>query len=168
MPVMWVIAPYKRYPADRPIRVCAMNDFNTQIFGDGGDWAESECLGDQAVVKVSASVATLNLIAAAPGFVEVPRKWARLADGLGTMTAGERNALQTRLLNAGFSQAEIDGRMGASLAQWRGRSLNDLLGLLTARRLKPRYDATLDRIIVDGPPQPTRPVAEIDALVTEG
>jgi hypothetical protein len=53
------------------------------------------------------------------------------------------------------------------LAQWRTRSLNDLLSLLTSRRLKPRYDAALDRIMVDGPPQPTRSIASVDAAVAE-
>ena len=168
MPVAWFLAPYKRrLGMSRPTRYCAMDDFTPQIVADGGSWAESEGLGDQAVVKVNASIATLNLIDAAPGMLSIPRRWAHLADGFADMTAGERNTIQNRLLGLGFSQAEIDGALGSTLNAWRTHTLMDLLVLITSRRLKPRYDSTLDQIILDGAVQPTRPVTNVDAAIPE-
>ncbi len=163
----WFLAPYKRRDLDPgvPMRYCAIADFDGQIKADGGSWSESEGLGDQAVVKVNASPATLDAIAAAPGFLAVPRKWARLLDGLSSLTNGERNLLQNRLLGIGFTQAEVNAAMGSSLAQWRSRTLEDLLGLFCSKRLKARYDAANDRIVLDGPVQPTRPIKDVDEAV---
>ncbi len=166
MPSAWYLAPYKRRPdPELVIRYCAMDDFTPQILADGGSWAESEAMGDQAVVKVNASDATLNLIGSTPGFLALPRKWARLADGLASMTNGERNLIQTRLLQMGYTQAEINAAMGTSLALWRAKSFETLLALFASKRLKPRYDQAQDRIFVDGPVQPTRPIRDVDLAV---
>jgi hypothetical protein len=168
MPTSWVLAPYKRKAEARvPTRYCAMDDFSAQIQADGGEWAESEFLGDQALVRVRAEQATLDQIAGTPGFAELPRRWQRLADDLSTMTNGERNQIQSHLLAAGYAQAEIDAAMGSTLAEWQAKSLNDLLTLITSRRLKPRYEQATDSIVLDGPEQPTVAPATLAAQVPE-
>lgn len=167
MAVGWFLAPYKRRDLDPgiPMRYCAVDDFNAQIRTDGGTWSESEALGNLAVVKVNASDATLALIAGTAGFLSIPRRWARLVDSLTSMTNGERNLIQNRLLSMGYTQAEINAAMGASLALWRTKTLQDLLALACSRRLKPRYDTATDQIILDGPVQPTRPLKDVDEAV---
>lgn len=61
--VEWFLVPYTVVSmTPRPKRQCAMNDFNEQIFSEGGDWDEIEVDGDKAVVKVKASKATIDLI----------------------------------------------------------------------------------------------------------
>lgn len=171
MPVGWFLAPYKRrvQPLEAGVaRYCAVDDFTAQVLADGGWWEESEGLGDQAVVKVRASQATLTAIGTTAGILEVPRRWVRLLDTFADMTNGERNQIQSRLLSAGFAQAEINAALGANLNEWRTRSLADLLRLICSRRLKPRYDRVADAIVVDGPVQPTRPVEEVDLAVEDG
>jgi hypothetical protein len=162
----WFLAPYKRRAGEgQPTRYCAMDDFTPQIVADGGGWSEAETLGNQAVVKVVASQATLDAIAATPGFMAVPRKWARLVDSLVSMTNGERNLIQSRLLQLGYTQAEINAVMGSSLTAWRTKTLEQLLGLFASKRLKPRYDQAQDAIVLDGPVQPTRPIRDVDVAV---
>jgi len=88
-----------------------------------------------------------------------------LLDSLASLTATERNAAQSKLLALGYAQAEIDAALGSTLALWQTHTLRDLLQLLATRRLRPRYDAGTDSIIVDGPVQPVRPVTDVDAVV---
>lgn len=169
MPVAWYLAPYKRgdLPGGRPARYCAMDDFTPQIVADGGWWAESEGLGDHAVVRVRASAATLTLIDGTTGFVAVPKRWVRLLDSLSDMTSGERNQIQNKLLSLGYTQAQIDAALGSTLSQWRQKTLRDLLAFACSRRRKPRYDAATDTIFLDGPDQPTRAVESVVADVPE-
>lgn len=168
MPVSWMIAPYKRRAGapEGPTRYCLVNDFTAAIEAEGGRWAEAECLGDHAIVKISASIATLDTIAGTPGVIEVPRRWARLLDSFGDMTAGERNQIQNKLLGLGFTQTEIDAALGSNLIAWRTHTLADLLRLLTSRRLQPRYDSGTDAIILDGPVQPCESPDRVDAAVS--
>lgn len=166
MPIAWYAVPYKRRDLNSgPGRYCAMDDFTVQILADGGDWTESEGLGDNAIVKVRASNATLTLIDAAPGFVASPKRWSSLQNFLTDMTAGERNTFQNKFLSLGYTQAEINAAMGSTLALWQSHTLKHLLSLFVSRRNKPRYDAGTDTIILDGPNQPTRSIENVDATV---
>ena len=66
--VAWFVAPYKNYPGEPNARYCAMDDYTAIIVADGGAWDESEINGNQAIVKVRAKQATLDLIASNPDF----------------------------------------------------------------------------------------------------
>ena len=70
MALAWFICPYKRGPGPDVIRYPAMDDFTSLIRGDGGDWAETEILGNAALVKVRASSGTLTTINGAAGFLK--------------------------------------------------------------------------------------------------
>lgn len=167
MALGWFVVPYKRRnPGELPPeRYCAMDDFTVQIRADGGDWDETEVLGDKALCKVRASAATLTLISNAPGFFTIPGKWIEMQDSLVSMTAGERNQLSAAVLSLGYTQAELDASMGNTLALWRTHVLADLLMMVATRRLKPRYDQTTDTIIVDGEMQPVKDVDLVAAAV---
>lgn len=167
MALGWFVVPFKRRNPGvvPPERYCSMDDFTVQIRADGGDWDETEILGDSALVKVRASAATLALISAAPGVFTVPSRFFRLEDSLADLKAGERNQMENAIVSLGYSQAELDLGMGSSLAAWRSRSLADLFGVAATRRLKPRYDAGADTIFVDGPVQPVKAVAVVDSRV---
>lgn len=168
MPIAWYLAPYKRRnPGELPPqRYCAMDDFTDQIRADGGTWDETEILGDRALVKVNASQATLTTISGTAGFFTIPQRFFALEDTLADLTNGERNQITSAVLSLGYTQAELDAAMGTTLAQWRTRTLADLLGVAATRRLKPRYDAQTDAIVIDGPPQPVKPVAVVAGRVT--
>jgi hypothetical protein len=164
MPIGWFFCPYKRrQPRSRPTRYCAMDDFAAQITADGGAWTEAECLGNHAVVKVRASAASLQTIAGTAGYQYVNA--ARLDDPLSTLTPGERTALRNFVTNTlGYPLAELQARFpSGDLGDY---TLGDVLRFVLRRRLRPRYDKGADVIVVDGPVQPTRPVASVDGAVT--
>lgn len=163
MALAWFICPYKRAnPGETPpSRHCAMNDFTATIRADGGDWSETEVLGDHALVKVRASAATLTAINAAAGFVRVPGH-VDLNDTLGDLTAGQRQAILDKLLALGYPQAEIDAALPAN---WAAVTLGQVLRFAARRRLKPRYDQNTDTILLDGDVQPVRPVESVAAAV---
>lgn len=163
MALAWFIVPYKRRNPGKvpPERYCAMDDFTEQIRADGGDWSETEILGDAAIVKTRASAATLATIAATAGFDRFPNH-VNLNDTLGDLTAGQRNAILNRALALGYSQAEIDAALPPN---WQNVTLRQVLRFLAGRRLRPRYDQPTDTIVVDGPEQPVRPVEDVDGQV---
>lgn len=167
MALGWFIVPYKRRNPGQipPERYCAMDDFTSQIRADGGDWDETEVLGDKALCKVRASAATLTLISNAAGFFTIPAKWIEMQDSLVSMTSGERNQLSSAVLSLGYTQAELDAAMGNTLALWRTHVLGDLLHMVATRRLKPRYDQPTDLIVFDGPVQPVKEVGLVAARV---
>jgi hypothetical protein len=65
----------------------------------------------------------------------------------------------------GYSTAEIEAIMGTSLAQWRTRTLANLLNFVAQRRLTPRFDEVLQQIILDGAMVPCKAPAAVDAEV---
>lgn len=156
MALAWFIVPYKRRNPGQvpPERYCAMDDFTAQIRADGGDWDETEILGDAALVKVRAAAATLTTINAAPGFVRIPGH-VELSDTLGDLTAGQRQAILDKLAALGYTSQEIQAALPAN---WAAVTLRQVLRFAARRRLKPRYDAGSDTIIVDGPEQPVKDV----------
>jgi hypothetical protein len=138
-----------------------MDDFTAQIRGDGGDWSETEILGDAALVKVRASAATLTAINQGAGFVRIPSH-TDLNDTLGDLTANQRNAILAKLAALGYSQGEITAALPAN---WQAVTLGQVLRFAASRRLRPRYDEQTDTVVCDGPPQWVRPVADVDAAV---
>lgn len=149
MAYAWFICGYKTRPNRLFIRYCAMDDFTPQIRTDGGDWAESEVLGGYALVKVRANETTLTTIGGTTGFYRIQNHWI-LTDTLADLTVAQRTAINNRLLDMGYTQAEIDAVMGANLAAWRTKTLLQLLNFAAQRRLQPRWDANLQQIVLDG------------------
>jgi hypothetical protein len=162
MPIGWFIVPYKRkLIADRPTRYCAMDDFTQQIiYQDGGNWSETEVLGNHAIVKVNAAVATLQAINAAAGFVRLPK--GILDDSLSSLNAAQKTAIRGKIISLGYSLAELQARFVNDLGTY---TLRDVLKFVTRRRLKPRYDAGTDTIICDGAIQPVRSLESVDEAV---
>lgn len=168
MPLAWFDVPMRvGLDGGQPLRYCAMNDFNAQIFGDGGDWSEVEHLGNAALVKVRASDATLALIGAEPGFFPIPTRFFRLEDSFADLTAGERNQIENAVLSLGYTQGELDAAMGSTLAQWRARTLNDLLGIVASRWRRPAGIVAGSTIfeLTDWPGGAPRAVDEVAATV---
>ncbi len=163
MAIAWFVCPYTRLLTGmgvrKPIRYCAMQDFHDAILADGGAWAETEVLGDRAIVKVKASAATLSLIASTPTFRRIPL--ALLDDPLSTLTAGQRTAIRNEILDAGYSLTEID----AALPDFSAVTLRQVLQFLATRRCKPRYDALSDAIVLDGPVQGCCSIDDLDGAV---
>lgn len=160
MALGWFIVPYKRRNPGEvpPERYCEIDDLTATIRSEGGTWDETEILGDKALVKARASSATLTLVSNVSGVFTIPNKWIEMQDSLVSMTAGERNQLQSAVLSLGYTQAELDSAMGNTLAQWRTHVLGDLLTMAATRRLQPRYVTATDTIVCDGPVQPVKNV----------
>ena len=160
MSLTWFICTYKRRIGTRhPTRYCAMDDFTDAIRLDSGDWAETEVLGNYAIVKVRASDATLSSIAGAAGFVRLPVD--RLNDSLVALNGGQIRTLRDRLIDMGYDDAEIDSSLGVNLSV---RTLGDLLRFAASRRRKPRYDSGQDQIVLDGEVQTCK---SIDIVYSE-
>lgn len=163
MPVAWFICPYKiKIVGGRQLRYCAMSDFHSQIVADGGAWAESEVLGNVAIVKVRALEATLEIINAATGFVRLPKD--HLSMQLSDLTPTQKTEIVSKLQAMGYPLAEIRDRLGDDIGT---HTLGDVLRFAATRRRKPRWDSTLGEIVIDGPDQPTRSIDELDDTVTE-
>lgn len=163
MAIGWYIAEYKRreeVPLSTPKRYCAMDDYTAQIYGDGGQWTESEVLGNRAVVKVRAEAATLAILDSV--FMRLPKD--DLDAPLADLSNGGKMAIDAELLDMGYSASEIDKTLGADI---RNKVLGDVLAFMTKRRLKPRYDTEKDEIILDGPVQACRLINSVDTEVVE-
>ena len=161
MAIAWYICPYKTFRTTPiPTKICAMNDFNVLIAADGGAWAETEVLGNRAIVKVRASAATLTAIAGTATFRRIPL--AALDDPLSSLSVGQRNAIRDELLDAGYTLAEVNARF-PDLATV---TLGEVLRFMASRRLRHRYDAPSDTFICDGPEQPTKAVDLVNEDIT--
>lgn len=163
MAVGWFMAPYKRRDVGgNPGRYVSVDDFTDQVLADGGYWAESEILGNYALVKVRASAATLSAIAAAPGVQRIPGSL-QLSDTLASLTTNQKTAIRNFVTGTlGYTLAEVQARFPNDLGTY---TLGDLLRFVTQRRLTPRYDAATDTIVLDGaqvtPTQPEIVDAEV-------
>ena len=164
MAVAWFLVPYKErsHPVLRPFRYCAMDDFTPQIVGvDGGDWSESEVLGNHAVVKVRATDATLSSLETAPGFLRLPG--ASLAAPLSGLNVPQKKALKDKLVLLGYSGAEIDAAFPNDLGSY---TVADVLRFAATRRRKPRWDDASQTIKVDGAVQRCRDIGDVDRAVS--
>lgn len=135
-----------------------MFEFTDLIYKEGGQWAETEILGNRGIVKVRASVATLTTIAGTTGFRLLPKD--RLDDSLTDLTSDIKDKLRQEVLDAGYTASEFDERFPGGLT-----SMRDLLRFLATRRLKPRRDKTTRDIVLDGPVQTPRTIESVDAEV---
>ena len=163
MPIGWFIIPYKRrIEDDNPARYPEIDDYTVDIKAAGGQWSETEVLGNYCIVKVRASVGVLNAIAAVPGFKRLPKD--RLDDPLSDLSVQVLKLIRDILEDMGYPLAEIKARFGNDLSIY---TLRDVLKFATRRRLKPRYNAATDEIICDGIVQPVKPLETLDAEVTE-
>lgn len=161
--IAWFITTYKRDPSPGiPTRYCAIDDFFDVLKADNAVWDYIEVLGNYALVKVKASQSVLDTIAVAPGFLKIPLT--RLNDSLSNLTSQQRNAVKTRLNNMGYSDNEILSNLGSNLALI---TLGDVLRFAARRRLKPRYDATQDQIVLDGSVQVCESVNVPDQRIQE-
>jgi len=159
MAIAWYIVPYKLNRGEGDLyRYCAIKDYSPQIIADGGKWAETEVLGDRAIVKVRASDSTLSILDGQ--YKHLPKD--RLDDSLTDLPANIKQALKNELLDMGYSIDEIRARFGEDLGQY---TLRDILRFATTRRLKPRYDAQADKVVCDGIDQKCRPIESVDAKV---
>ena len=164
MTIAWYVCGYKINPTRAKFRFCAMNDFTPQINADAGAWAESECLGGSAIVKVRASDATLATIAGTAGFSRIPWTWL-LQDTMAALTNAQYNVLRARVKQMGYTDAEMNAVLGATVAAWRTHTFQQLLNFICQRRLKPRYDALLKQIVLDGVLVACRLPSSVDAEV---
>jgi hypothetical protein len=167
MPVGLFFVPYARsdFLGGGPRRVMTIQQYAQLIAADNpgrDDWfREGECLGNTAVVKVRASTTTLQTIAADPTITRLPLD--RMSDPTSSLTAAQQTAVQNKLLSLGYSGAELNAAFPLG---WNGPYvIRDVLRFALTRRLKPRYDAATDTIVLDGPVQPTATPEEIDAAV---
>lgn len=163
MTIAWFIAPYKQR-AGKPanFRYCSMDDFTPQIVSDGGDWAESEVLGNVALVKARASDATLTLINSGTGVLRIPGHFA-LTDTLSDLTNTQQTAIVDRLKSMGYSLTEI--RTVMPVGGWGSITLGQVLRFAATRRLLPRFDVVLQQIILDGAIVAPEPIENVDAKV---
>jgi hypothetical protein len=142
LPTAWFICSYKRRTNTvKPVRYCAMDDFTPQIYGDGGKWSETEVLGNRAIVKVNASLSTLQAITSDPNFKRIPKD--RLDDSLSDLPNPIKAALSKELENMGYSIEEIRAKFGNDLGVY---TLRDVLRFMTRRRLEPVYNKETDTI----------------------
>jgi len=165
MSIGWYIVPYKR---DTSLpgtirRYCAMDDYTQEIiYTYGGNWTETEVLGNRAIVKVRAPAAVLTALNSVAGFKRIPKD--RLDDSLVDLPTGVKQALRNELVDMGYTVAEVQERFGDDIGQY---TLRDVLRFAARRRLKPRYESSTDTIYVDGIVQACRSVESIDREVTE-
>lgn len=168
MAIGWFICGYDIQAGGKGnVRECAMNRHNALIFGDGGNWSNVEVLGGVALVKVRASASTLTTVSGTTGFSRLTNH-ALITDSLSDLTVAQRNAITTRILAMGYTQAELDTTMGNTLALWRQKSFETLLQFIAGRRVKSRFDFDTHQFVFDGPFIPCgKTVAMLDSEVTE-
>jgi hypothetical protein len=162
MPTAWYIVPYKRRPAWPPTRYPAIDDHTAQIRALAGEWTETEILGNRCIVKVRAPAAALEQLATLPNYKRLPKD--RLDDPLADLPPAALTALRDEILDQGYTLAEIQARFpDANLAN---TTLGDVLRFMATRRRKPRWDPDVEEIVLDGPVQTSRPVDEVDRVIS--
>lgn len=149
MAVAWFIVPYIAFTWRQVNdgRVCSMDEYTAAILADAGAWAETEVLGNHAIVKVRASDTTLSTLAADVRFQRIPV--ALLDDTLGSLTNAQIDAIRNKIQALGYTLAEIQAALGATRAQIRTKTLRQVLHFVATRRIKPRYDANAQAVVFD-------------------
>ena len=109
---------------DANFRFCRIAEHTSAVRADGGGWRETEILGDAALVKVRASVATLATIAET--FYRFPL--VALDDPLSSLNGRQRSDMNAALLSLGFTQSEIDAALNL-----RTDTFGAVLRFITAR-----------------------------------
>lgn len=156
--IAWYICPYKTIvERGQPLRYCAMDDFTSQIYPNGS-WAETEILGDRAIVKVNTTPAIISTLDST--FKRIPKD--RLNDSLSDLPNGIKTSLKNEILDAGYTLQEIQNVLGSDLG---AITLRDVLRFMTRRRLKPRYDSLQGKVVCDGEIHPCRDIDDVDRSV---
>jgi len=157
----WYIVPYEiiREPGltYRRVAICR---YSQQIKASGGQWTETEVLGDRAIVKVRASQAVLDGLNTV--FLRVPKE--RLDDPLADLPLAVKQKIKNEILDMGYTLQGLQERFPQDLGQY---TLRDVLTFMASRRLKPRYVEAEDNIYVDGIVQACRPIESVDEEVQE-
>jgi len=146
----------------RPSRTCRISEFRDAILADSGKFRVVEVLGNHAIVKVLATVETLQAIAAADGINRFPKD--QLNDSLSSLTTNQKDFLNTKIQALGYSLSEIRDRFGDDLGSY---TLGDVIKFIAKRRKKPRYDIFTDTITADGDiiNQPETLIEKLDSRV---
>jgi hypothetical protein len=137
-----------------------MDRYTAQIRADGGRWREVEVLGNKCLVKVRSSAATIQLFVADPDFTRLPKD--ALSMPLSDLTNQQKTRLRNVVLSLGYTTQELQQRFPNDLSTY---TLGDVARFIASRRLKPRYDAPTDTIVLDGPVQPTESVDVLEGAV---
>lgn len=167
MATAWFIVPYTAFNFRRTNdgRVCSMDEYTDLILLDGGKWAETEVLGNHAIVKVSASDVTLTTLAADVRFQRIPV--ARLDDTLGSLTKAQVDAISNKVQALGYTLAEIQAALGVNRAQIKQKTLRQVLRFVATRRIKPRYDENAQAVVFDTGVEVTPlSIESVDSAVT--
>lgn len=159
----WYIVSYKIAEppysgAPRNMRYCAMDDYTSVIYGEGGQWTETEILGDRAIVKVRASSTTLTMLNGV--YKRLPKD--RLDDSLSSLSTTAKQALKSEALDMGYTIEELQEKFPNDLGTY---TLREVLKFFATRRLKPRYDSNTDTIYIDGIVQTCRLLDSVNAEV---
>lgn len=159
--VGWFVADYVRVPhPTRVFRACGMDAYTAHIRADGGDWQETEILGNACLVKVRASAATLATIAADSTIRRLPKDALNLS--LADLTPTQKATLRNQVLALGYTVPELQAAFPLDLGNY---TLRDVLRFMATRRLRPRYDSGTDTIVLDGPTEAPMSVDLLDARV---
>lgn len=159
----WFLVSYKT-PTSGPragmanTRVLALDDYTPLILADGGAWDATEVLGNKALAKVRASVATLTTIADDPLCVRLP--FDTLDTPLASLPLVARQRIRTALKNAGYTLLEITANVG-DLSTITAR---EALEFFASRRHKPRFDTVTQQIVLDGTIVACRSVLDVDRV----
>ena len=157
----WYICPYKRekaFPPSKYSRYCAMCDYSKNIKIDGGGWAETEVLGNRAIVKVKAEEATLIILDGV--FKRIPKD--SLADSLADLSPTIKQALKNEILDMGYTVQEIQDRLPNDIGTY---TLKDILKFMTIKRRAPRFVEAIDDVIFDGAESQCISITDIDKKV---
>ena len=117
-------------------------------------------LGDRCIVKVRAPAGVLTALASQPGIKRLPKD--RLDDSLSDLPPAIKQALRDEALDMGYTLAEIQARFPNDLGTY---TLRDVVHFMATRRLKSRWTGIA--IVLDGIIQSCKPVAQVDAEVSD-
>jgi hypothetical protein len=137
-----------------------MDDHTALIASEGGAWAETEILGDRALVKVRANPSTLTMLNSIPGYIRLPKDG--MDDSLSDLSSVQKQAVRDLIIDCGYSPSEFGDRFPADLGSY---TLGDVMRFMATRRRRPRYDSSLDAIVLDGAIQSCRDVGGVDTEV---
>jgi hypothetical protein len=158
----WFVCPYKSVPGMSNARYCAMDEFTPEIQSTGGSWSESECLGNHAVVKVTAPDSLLDNIRAAEGFVELPIEF--LWKPLSGMPMMQQYVLIGKAQELGYSIEEIQTHFPNDLGTY---TLRDMLNFILTRRYDPAWDEATQSIVFTSTVRSCKSADALDAEVPD-
>jgi hypothetical protein len=144
----------------RPARYCAMDDYTARIEKDNGKWAESEVLGQYAIVKVRAEEETLESIAGEETFVSIAVSG--LDDPMSSLDDEELTAIRAAVLTMGYTEDEI----ASSLGEMAKCTLGEVLAFCASRRAVLAYDGPSEKMVSTGEYKECRSISNVDKAVT--